>query len=292
MTKILKEKWTTINGAALDPWMYGTAWKEAQTQALTEMAIQHGFRAIDTANQRKHYHEVGVGEALQELYATSEITRGDLFLQTKFTYQRGQDHRLPYDPSASYALQVEHSFSSSQEHLHTSMIDSYVLHGPSTGQGLGDADWEVWESMESLVDRGDVRFLGVSNINSTQLKLLIDRASITPSFVQNRCYATTSWDKEIRDLCDQHSIIYQGFSLWTANRLIKDHPFFRALCDQYKKTAPQIIFRFAIQSGFIPLTGTSSSRHMTEDLETLHFELTADELNRIERLLSRQEQRR
>ena len=154
-----------MNGSVLDPWMYGTAWKEEETQNLTKMAIQHGFRAIDTANQRKHYHELGVGAALQEIYTTSEITRGDLFLQTKFTYQRGQDHRLPYDPTASYSLQVEQSFKSSQEHLHTHIIDSYILHGPSSSDGLRDADWEVWESMESLVHRGLVRSLGISNVN-------------------------------------------------------------------------------------------------------------------------------
>ena len=82
--------------------MYGTAWKEERTESLVRQALAAGFTAIDTANQRKHYHEAGVGAAL----AASGMARGDLFLQTKFTYVRGQDHRLPYDPKADIGTQV------------------------------------------------------------------------------------------------------------------------------------------------------------------------------------------
>src|SRR5580658_7866935 len=106
--------------------LYGTAWKEERTTALTELAVRTGFRAIDTANQRRHYFEAGVGQALDALYRGGVVTRADLFLQTKFTYQAGQDHRLPYDPAAPIGLQVEQSFASSLEHLGVAAIDSYV----------------------------------------------------------------------------------------------------------------------------------------------------------------------
>jgi hypothetical protein len=93
--------------------LYGTAWKEDRTPALTELAIRSGFRAIDTANQRRHYFEAGVGQGLATVYRAGLVTRADLFLQTKFTYQAGQDHRLPYDPAASLSRQVEQSLLSS-----------------------------------------------------------------------------------------------------------------------------------------------------------------------------------
>src|SRR5271154_1819235 len=99
--------------------LYGTAWKEDRTAGLTELAIRAGFRAIDTANQRRHYFEAGVGEGMAAAYRAGIVTRGDLFLQTKFTYQRGQDHRLPYDPAAGLALQVGQSVASSLVHLGT-----------------------------------------------------------------------------------------------------------------------------------------------------------------------------
>src|SRR5262252_6093591 len=91
------------------PFIYGTAWKEDRTAALVEKALLAGFRAIDAANQRKHYFEAGVGEGLAAAYRAGIALRQDLFLQTKFTYQRGQDHRLPYDPSAPLAVQVSQS---------------------------------------------------------------------------------------------------------------------------------------------------------------------------------------
>ncbi len=110
--------------------LYGTAWKENRTAALTELALRTGFRGIDTANQRRHYFEAGVGEGLATAYRAGIVTRADLFLQTKFTYQRGQDHRLPYDPAAPLADQVAQSLASSLEHLGTDHVDSFVLHGP------------------------------------------------------------------------------------------------------------------------------------------------------------------
>ena len=103
--------------------LYGTAWKDERTASLTRLAVEAGFRGIDTANQRRHYFEQGVGDALEELYRAGRVTREDLFLQTKFTYAAGQDHRLPYDPRADFPTQVRQSFASSLEHLRTDYLD-------------------------------------------------------------------------------------------------------------------------------------------------------------------------
>src|SRR5580700_1048081 len=111
--------------------LYGTAWKEDRTAALIELALRMGFRAIDTANQRRHYFEAGVGQGLAAAYRAEVATRAELFLQTKFTYQRGQDHRLPYDPASGLSVQVAQSLASSLEHLGTDYVDSFVLHGPA-----------------------------------------------------------------------------------------------------------------------------------------------------------------
>ncbi|MCX7398836.1 MAG: aldo/keto reductase [Planctomycetales bacterium] len=164
--------------------LYGTAWKENETQRLTELALRQGFRGIDTANQRRHYYEAAVGEAIKAAIASRLVTRQDLFLQTKFTFRSGQDHRLPYDPAASIATQVEQSFASSLEHLGTEFIDSYVLHGPTQRIGLAPDDWAAWRAMEEIHDSGRVRLLGVSNVTLEQLKSLHHGARIRPRFVQ------------------------------------------------------------------------------------------------------------
>jgi diketogulonate reductase-like aldo/keto reductase len=122
--KSMPDQFLSLDGLPVPRFLYGTAWKEDQTQRLTELALRLGFRGIDTANQRRHYHEAAAGQAIAALIATGVVARNDLFLQTKFTFQRGQDHRLPYDPNAPIAVQVEQSFASSLQHLQTQWIDS------------------------------------------------------------------------------------------------------------------------------------------------------------------------
>src|SRR5277367_4868641 len=163
--------------------LYGTAWKEERTPELTELALRTGFRAIDTANQRRHYFEAGVGEGLSAAYRAGIVTREDLFLQTKFTYQRGQDHRLPYDPAASLATQVAQSLASSLEHLGTDYVDSFVLHGPSSGYEWTSDDAEVWQAMRKQRDAGRTRLLGVSNVSLQHLEQLAATGSELPAFV-------------------------------------------------------------------------------------------------------------
>jgi diketogulonate reductase-like aldo/keto reductase len=276
-----------VDGVNVPSFFYGTAWKEDRTAQLTEQALRAGFRAIDTANQRKHYFEEGVGQGLQAFLQAGRLTRDDLFLQTKFTYARGQDHRKPYDANASYTTQVEQSFASSLQHLGVDRIDSYVLHGPYTQPGLTRADHEVWRAMEALHGSGKVRWIGVSNVQLEQLQELIELATVKPRFVQNRCYASDAWDRDIRALCSEHGIRYQGFSLLTANRSELRSPLFDMLAEKYQRTVPQIVFRFARQAGMIPLTGTTSAEHMRTDLDIEDFELTPAELEQIEHVALR-----
>jgi diketogulonate reductase-like aldo/keto reductase len=267
---------------SIPDFLYGTAWKEDRTAALTELAIRAGFRGIDTANQRRHYHETAVGEGLAAAYRTGVVTRANLFLQTKFTYQRGQDHRLPYDPSASLAEQVAQSLDSSLVHLATDHVDSFVLHGPSSGYDWTDADAEVWEAMRKERDAGRTRLLGVSNVSLPHLEQMESARSELPAFVQNRCFARVGWDREVRSFCSQRKIIYQGFSLLTANPEVVQHPPLTALAREMNATPAQLVFSFARAVGILPLTGTSSADHMKEDLASLAITLPPDLVRAIE----------
>lgn len=254
--------------------MYGTAWKEDATEDCVVAALEAGFRAIDTANQRKHYYEQGVGRAI----ARAGVPRSELFVQTKFTFRDGQDHRLPYDERAPIREQVAQSHASSLEHLGVAKIDSYLLHGPSRAHGLGPADREAWAAMEQL----PVGAIGISNVTAGQLKDLLSIAQVKPKFVQNRCYASTGWDLEVRTLCYAENITYQGFSLLTANRSAVAR--LGPLAAKYNVQPQQIVFRFAQQVGMLPLTGTKDPRHMKQDLAADDFSLTPDEVAMVEKL--------
>jgi diketogulonate reductase-like aldo/keto reductase len=274
----------TIDGIRVPRFLYGTAWKEDETQRLTELALQHGFRGIDTANQRRHYHEAAVGQGIAASCATGLVAREDLFLQTKFTFRRGQDQRLPYDPAAPIASQVEQSFASSLAHLGTGIIDSYLLHGPTQRTGLVAADWEAWRALEAIHASSRARLLGVSNVTLEQLQRLCDRARVRPHFVQNRCYADQGWDRMIRKFCSANGIAYQGFSLLTANRQVLARPELLRIAQRHRRTASQIVFRLALEAGMIALTGTTDPAHMRTDLEVFDFHLEPDEVEQIERL--------
>ena len=274
----------SIDGVRVPRFLYGTAWKEDATQRLTELALQQGFRGIDTANQRRHYREAAVGQGIAASVQTGLVVRDDLFLQTKFTFRRGQDQRLPYDAAAPIPVQVEQSFASSLEHLGVATIDSYLLHGPTRQAGLAPADWAAWRAMEAIHDSGKARMLGVCNVTLEQLEKLCQEARVRPRFVQNRCYAVRGWDRRVRDFCTANGLVYQGFSLLTANREVLARPELARIAKRHGRAVSQIVFRFALDAGMMPLTGTTDVDHMRADLDVFNFRLEREEVERIESL--------
>jgi diketogulonate reductase-like aldo/keto reductase len=259
-----------FRGVSVPTVLYGTAWKEGETARLVAEALEAGFRGIDTANQRKHYYEADVGRAVCSVQHRP-------FLQTKFTYARGQDHRLPYDPSAPPVEQVRQSFASSRSHLGVDTLDSYLLHGPEFASGISATDWAVWREMEALYDEGKVRLIGISNVSVQQVRALVDGAGTLPAFVQNRCYAPTGFDAAVRQLCEEYGIVYQGFSLLTANRPLWGHRVLHPAARRLGCTPAQVLFRYAMHLGILPLTGTADPAHMRADLACSGFTLDPDE---------------
>ena len=270
--------------APIPDFLYGTAWKKDPTAALTEQALRTGFRGVDTANQLRHYHEAGVGEGIAAAFRTGVASRSELFLQTKFTYVQGQDHRLPYDAAASLSVQVAQSLASSLEHLGTDYVDSFLLHGPSMRQGWSFDDAEVWDAMRKERDAGRARLLGVSNVGLHHLQRMMEVQDEAPAFVQNRCFAVTGWDRDVRQFCRERGIIYQGFSLLTANLEVLQHPVVTDPAEKFGLTPPQVVFAFARQIGMLLLTGTTNGEHMKQDLASRGLTLSAKVVEGIERI--------
>ena len=259
--------------------IYGTAWKKTHTAELVRKAIQLGFRGIDTACQPKHYHEAGVGAGVTACL-NERLSRADLYLQTKFTPLSGQDpNRVPYDPRARLAEQVAQSFQASLRNLQTSYLDCLVLHSPLTDAAQSI---EVWQAMEAICDDAGTRQLGISNCYSLEyLERLYRSARVKPAVVQNRFYAETDYDREIRAFCKQRRIIYQSFWTLTANPHVLAHDKLKALASKYGRTPAQVLFRYLTQEDIVPLTGTKTDNHMREDLEIFDFELTENERDAV-----------
>ena len=272
-------------GVAMPRIIYGTAWKKERTAALVELALRSGFRGVDTACQPKHYHEAGVGEGLSAVLG-KELARSEIYLQTKFTPFAGQDpNDVPYDPKASLSQQVLQSFQASLRNLRTDYLDCLVLHSPYPK----DRDTlEVWRAMESLYEQGGVRQLGISNCyEPPRLKALHRKARIKPAVIQNRFYAKTHYDHEIRAFCRGSGIFYQSFWTLTANPEILAHASILQLAAKYGLSAAQVFFRYLTQLDILCLTGSSSKDHMDQSLAIFDFRLSSDECEALDALLRR-----
>jgi diketogulonate reductase-like aldo/keto reductase len=263
--------------------IYGTAWKKTRTQELVRTAIEQGFRGIDTACQPKHYQEAGVGAAVAACL-NGGLTRDDLYLQTKFTPLSGQDPaHIPYDPNASPEEQVAQSFSTSTHNLQTDHVDCLILHS-----ALSDRRqmMQVWGAMERIFHAGGARQLGISNCyDAATFAALYQLATVKPAVLQNRFYAQSGYDRELREFCRSRGIIYQSFWTLTANPQLLAHRAVSVPAAKYARTPPQVLFRYLTQNDIVPLTGTTSAIHMREDLEIFDFELATEELAAISELL-------
>jgi diketogulonate reductase-like aldo/keto reductase len=271
------------SGVRMPKLIYGTAWKKKDTAALVAKAIKHGFRGIDTACQPRHYYEPGVGQALKQLKQEG-ISREELFLQTKFSPISAQDpNNVPYNPIAPIHDQVAQSFAVSQKNLGTDVIDSLILHSPlRTHQETMNA----WHAMEKLVEQSGVKQLGISNCYDLKvMQQLYHEAKVKPSVLQNRFYMETHFDKELRKFCIEHDIVYQSFWTLTANPFLLNSDTIKDIAAINSMTPAQVLFRYLTQVGVAPLTGTKSDVHMVEDLAIFTFELTQDEIDKINQLL-------
>jgi diketogulonate reductase-like aldo/keto reductase len=273
------ESFTSVAGVRVPKLVYGTAWKKSDTAQLVATALRQGFRGIDTACQPKHYEEAGVGEGVAAALS-EKLTRDDLYLQTKFTSLSGQDpKRVPYDPEAPLPQQVAQSFDASLRNLRTDYVDCLVLHSPLP---TARQNHETWQAMETLVDAGKVRQLGISNCYSLpQFEALYAAARIKPAVLQNRFYADTHYDRDIRAYCRPQGIIYQSFWTLTANPQILAHRAVTHLASKYRRTPAQVLFRYLTQIDVAPLTGARSEQHMLEDLAIFEFTLTDPELAQL-----------
>ncbi|KDR67578.1 hypothetical protein GALMADRAFT_258257 [Galerina marginata CBS 339.88] len=257
--------------------IYGTAWKKERTTSLVVSAVLNGFRAIDTACQPKHYREDLVGEALLQLQKEHGIKREDLFLQTKYTPIGGQDASkpIPYDPADPISKQITTSCQKSLANLHTTYLDSYLLHSPLSTL---EQTIEAWHALMQLQDEGKVRLIGVSNTYEVRVLAALGKARKV-QVVQNRWYEGNDWDQKVFNYCKESEIMYQSFWTLSGSPSLLSHPALLLIAKKSKLTAPQAVYKVAQIEGIIPLSGTTNETHMGEDVavEKLPFMLDNSE---------------
>ena len=191
---------------------------------------------------------------------------------------------MPYDKNSQIEDQVKTSFETSLDHFATNYIDSLVLHSP---MGTMEETVRVRRVFEEFQKNQQVRFLGISNCYDIKyLKALYETGTVKPTFVQNRFYGKTNFDKEIRKFCKEKQIRYQSFWTLTANPSILKHPNVIDFSHTHHKTSEQIFYKFVQSLGIIPLSGTTNTNHMRDDLQLGDFELTSSQENFMKELIN------
>jgi diketogulonate reductase-like aldo/keto reductase len=181
---------------------------------------------------------------------------------------------MPYEPHVPLASQIHTSLASSLENLRPredlasireTYIDCLVLHSPlDTIQDTLAA----WNLFESYVPQ-KVRRLGISNTDTATLKTIYDESRIKPAVVQNRFYARTGYDVDIRAFCREHNIVYESFWTLTGNpNLLKSAPV--ALLSKDAGVSRELaLYALVMSLGIAPLNGTTNTEHMKQDLEDI-----------------------
>ena len=248
--------------------------KKDRTADLVHRALTTGFKGIDVAAQPRHYREDLVGEGLRRTLADDKIKRGDLFIQTKYTSLGGQDpNNLPYNPDSSIAEQVRDSIQSSLHNLRVSdqpaekegtYIDSLVLHSPlpTLAETL-----EAWRTCEEFVP-DSIKFLGISNTTLPILQALYKESKVKPSVVQNRFYADTEYEVDLRAFCRANGIVFQSFWTLTGNPKLSKAPPVLTLAKTVDIEPAMALYCLVLGlDGTVILNGTQN--HMASDLEGL-----------------------
>ena len=253
------------------PFIYGTAWKKEQTATLVYRALAAGFRAIDTAALPKHYQEHLVGDGVREAIRAGIVTRRELHIQTKFTPPGGQDLRnLPYDVASSVESQVKASVESSLRNLHVAdaggdasdYIDCLILHSPLS---TFEKTLEAWQAMSTFVG-GQVRSLGISNVNLEVLRLIYSQSDIIPAVVQNRFYRATKYDHSIREFCRDKGIVYQSFWTLTGNPNLKTSKIVSEVSQSIGVDRELALYALVNAMDITILNGTTNAETMSKDL--------------------------
>ncbi|MDO5558965.1 MAG: aldo/keto reductase [Oscillospiraceae bacterium] len=233
---------------------------DKETENACSQALAMGYRHIDTAHA--YQNERGVGAAVRK----SDIARCDIFITSKLW------------PSEYGEGKTLDGIDKMLGRLDTDYIDLLLLH-QQFGDYLG-----AWRDMEKAVAVGKVKSIGISNFESDRLEELCEAATIKPAVLQVEChpyYAQNSLKKRIEKY---GTIIESWYPLGHADAVLLNEEIFTELADKYKKTNAQIILRWHIQEGNVVFPKTTNPQHMKENINVFDFQLTADEMNKINSL--------
>ena len=247
-------------------------------------AIECGCTLIDTAHS--YPNERSIGEGLHRIYASGAATRDKVFITSKIGDRLDRGMPMGYyfynssscpnrDHRRSVFTQVEESLAN----LQTDYIDLLLIHWP-----YSDCLEEIWLAMEELYSRGTVRAIGVSNHRERHLQRIMKVASVAP-MVNQMYISPLNTQTGMIDFCRSHDIVPQAYSplmFLRGGAAFASAPGIRDICAKYGKSVQQIVLRWNLQRGAVPLPKSAGEAHIRANYDVFDFELQPAEMSLIE----------
>lgn len=237
---------------------------DGTAEASVREALRLGYSHIDTA--AVYANEAGVGRAI------AEWPREEVFLTSKlWNTDRGYDSAL-------------RAFDKSLSLLGTDYLDLYLIHWPANRKQFGDKADEInaesWKALERLYKDGRVRSIGLSNFEEHHIRALDWTAEIGPMVDQVELHPGFARE-DLRSFCEARDIVVEAWSPLRRGRALDD-PALAAMAARYGKTPAQLIIRWCIEIGAVPLVKSTHPERIKENLEVFDFDLTEEDRSAID----------
>jgi diketogulonate reductase-like aldo/keto reductase len=240
------------------------------TKEAVRISLEVGFRQFDCAE--RYRNEEHVGEAMRTVFKESKVKRKDVFVGTKLW---NNNHR---------AERVKPAFEASLRRLQLDYVDLYCIHTPfafkpgdeqdprdENGKVIYDVATtltDTWKALENLVDEGQCKAIGLSNVNLEQLKEVFEIARVKPAVLQVESHPyLPEW--ELLEYCKRNGIVMQAFAALGHGMEPKliDDPVITAIAKRVNKTSAQVLLAWALQRGTAPLTTSTNTRYINENFD-------------------------
>jgi diketogulonate reductase-like aldo/keto reductase len=240
------------------------------TRQATTVALETGFRHFDCAE--RYRNEDAVGDALQAAIKAGTVQREDVFVTTKLWNTNHRPER------------VKPAFDESRRRLRVDYIDCYIIHTPFAFRPGDEQDprderghviydpgvtlIETWRGLEHLVDEGQCRSIGLSDIKLEKLREIVAVARIKPAVVQVESHPyLPEW--ELLDFCREHGIVLLAFAALGhgMHPKVLDDPVITSIARRVHKTPAQVALAWAVQRGTAFLTTSTTPAHLRESFD-------------------------
>lgn len=236
-------------------------------EASVKAAIEAGYRHIDTA--AIYGNEESVGRGIK----AAGVPREELFITTKL-----------WNSNHSYEA-AKAAIDESIAKLDCDYLDLYLIHWPNPKafrDNWKEANADAWHAMEEAVEAGKIKSIGVSNFLPHHLDALLETAKIKP--VVNQIYLSPSvQQKELVAYNEAHDILSEAYSPLGTGKIFSIESL-QDLAAKYNKTVAQVVLRWSLQKGFLPLPKSVHEDRIIENFQVFDFELTADDMAVIDAL--------